>query len=330
MKPLLVSSGEPAGVGPDLCLQLTGLPFPLVVMADPELLAERAQQLKLPVRIKEYTAGDALRPESNTLSVYPLRLPEACVPGQLAVGNAPYVHDMLQTAAELCLRGQFSALVTAPVHKAIINDAGIPFSGHTEFLAQHCATQQVVMMLASKQMRVALATTHVPLRCVASTLDRQKLQKTIQILHQALQRDFGIAEPVIYLAGLNPHAGENGYLGREEIDLIAPVATECRNAGIHVVGPMSADTMFSRDNNRKCDAYLAMYHDQGLAVIKYASFGEAANITLGLPIVRTSVDHGTALERAGKQGQVDAGSMRYAIDCAWQMVKRRQDAQTHH
>lgn len=322
MKPLLITSGEPAGIGPDLCLGLAGFNIPLVVMGDRFLLKERAKQLNLSVDIQDYAENTFLPRHSSSLSVIHIPLREPCTAGKLNKNNAAYVIEMLQKSTELCLSNLFSALVTAPVHKAIINEAGISFSGHTEFLAQRCETANVVMMLASDEMKVALVTTHLPLKKVPEAITHESVRLSLKIIHSELQKKFAIPEPRIFVAGLNPHAGENGYLGSEEIQIIQPVIEEFCAQGWKIQGPMSADTMFSKENNGHCDVYLAMYHDQGLSVLKYASFGRAANITLGLPIIRTSVDHGTAVALAGTQG-VDNGSMHYAIQCAWDMAREK-------
>jgi 4-hydroxythreonine-4-phosphate dehydrogenase len=245
------------------------------------------------------------------------------VAGKLNGKNATYVMQMLTCAVERCLDGEFSALITAPVNKAVINQAGFSFTGHTEFLADHCKVETVVMMLASPMMRVALVTTHLPLRQVADTITSSLIMNVVTQLHEALQRDFGITRPKIFIAGLNPHAGEGGYLGFEELEIITPAIMALKARGVDVSGPMPADTMFTVDNTKICDAYVAMYHDQGLPVIKYADFGRSVNVTLGLPIIRTSVDHGTALDLAGT-GKASAGSLLTAIEMAAFMVKRRE------
>lgn len=326
MKPLIVSSGEPAGVGPDLCLHLRNSAYPLVIAADKHLLAERADRLNAPLTIEDYH-GQSIVQRSDHLYVKHVPLKVPCTPGQLQPQNSAYVLEILEYSIKSCMEESYSAFVTAPVHKAIINEAGFPFSGHTEFLQQHCAIKQVVMMLAGEPMRVALFTTHVPLARVPQALNTKHLEKALSILYSALQQDFGIQAPNICVAGLNPHAGENGFLGREDIDIIQPCLENFRNQGMAVYGPYSADTMFSIENNQKYDAYFAMYHDQGLPVLKYACFGRAANITLGLPIIRTSVDHGTALELAASH-QINMGSMDYAIQAAWEMAERKQQCKT--
>ena len=318
--PLVLTAGEPAGIGPDLCVRLVQAPpagIPVVLLANRELLAARARQLGLPFAVADY---DATAPAA--ISLLSLPLATAARPGQLDPANAAYVLAGLRRAVEGCLSGEFSGLVTGPVHKGIINDAGLPFTGHTEFLADLTHTPRVVMMLTGAGLRVALVTTHLPLKEVAASITRAALSETLQILDAALRRDFGIAEPRILVAGLNPHAGEGGHLGREEIELIEPVLHEMRAAGMWLDGPLPADTLFQRKYLDACDAVLAMYHDQGLPVLKHASFGEGINVTLGLPIVRTSVDHGTALDLAGT-GRISDGSLRAALDLAWHMAQAR-------
>lgn len=324
MKPLLISSGEPAGVGPDLCLTLAGCAYPLVILGDKVLLAKRAKELGQRVILEDYQKGITPIIKPHHLTVLSLPCIADVDAGILNSQNAVYVMDMLTIAADRCLSGEFSALVTAPVHKAIINQAGFLFTGHTEFFAERCGSAQVVMMLTCDEMKVALITTHQPLREVADTITHSLICEVIKQLHVALCRDFGISSPKIYVAGLNPHAGEAGYLGREELDIISPALVTLKNQGIDVRGPMPADTMFTPTNAKHCDAFVAMYHDQGLPVLKYAGFGRAVNVTLGLPIVRTSVDHGTALDLAGK-GLVDAGSLRAAVEMAASMASRREN-----
>jgi 4-hydroxythreonine-4-phosphate dehydrogenase len=256
------------------------------------------------------------------ISVLNLPVATPVEPGVLNPANGPYVLETLRRAVAGCIGGEFAGLVTGPVHKGVINEAGVEFTGHTEFLAQLTGTPRVVMMLAGGGMRVALATTHLPLRAVAEAITRESLTETLRILHASLMRDFGLAAPRILVAGLNPHAGEGGHLGREEIEVIEPVLQCLRGVGMNLVGPLPADTLFQRKNLEAADAVLAMYHDQGLPVLKHASFGEGVNITLGLPIIRTSVDHGTALDLAGG-GRIDPGSLDVALDTAWAMARRR-------
>ncbi|EGV19845.1 4-hydroxythreonine-4-phosphate dehydrogenase PdxA [Thiocapsa marina] len=314
---IAITPGEPAGVGPDLVVRLAQDPpdTPLVAIADPELLAERAQRLQLPLHIERFAPGDAAPPaQAGHLAVLPVALRQPVTPGRLDTANAPYVLETLRIACETCLDGSFEALVTGPVHKGIINDAGLHFTGHTEFLAERCGAEPV-MMLATPGLRVALVTTHLPLRDVAAAITREHLAEVIRILHRDLSTRFGIPEPRILVCGLNPHAGEGGHLGREEIEVIEPVLDELRGLGWHLIGPLPADTAFVPDTLADADAVLAMYHDQGLPVLKHLGFGQAVNITLGLPIIRTSVDHGTALDLAGTD-RADLGSLRAALDMA--------------
>jgi 4-hydroxythreonine-4-phosphate dehydrogenase len=306
---MAVTSGEPAGIGPDICLALAGRSASarIVVLGDRTLLAARAAQL-----------GRSL--DSLDILHVPLRRPAQ--PGRLDAGNAAYVLEMLDRALAGCRSGEFAAMVTAPVHKGAINEAGIPFSGHTEYLAEKTGTPRVVMMLAGAGLRVALATTHLPLKDVPGAITQSELETTIRILHADLVKKFGIVRPRILVAGLNPHAGEGGHMGREEIDVIAPVLEKLRGAGMDLVGPLPADTLFTRGVLAGSDAQLAMYHDQGLAVLKYAAFEDGINVTLGLPIIRTSVDHGTALDLAGS-GKADPRSLFAALDLAVDLAGRQ-------
>lgn len=320
LPPLALTAGEPAGIGPDLCVRLAQQPpagIPLVILANRQLIEDRVRQLGLPCQLPDYVAGSPA-----PLSLLSLPLPHPAAAGRLDPANAGYVLASLRRATEGCQAGEFAGLVTGPVHKGVINDAGLPFTGHTEFLAELTHTPRVVMMLTGAGMRVALVTTHLPLKDVPAAITREALSETLHILHRALRQDFGIATPRILVAGLNPHAGEGGHLGREEIEVIEPVLAELRAAGMQLTGPLPADTLFQRRLLDSSDAVLAMYHDQGLPVLKHASFGEGINVTLGLPIVRTSVDHGTALDLAGT-GRIDDGSLRAAIELAWQMARGR-------
>ncbi|KTD13583.1 4-hydroxythreonine-4-phosphate dehydrogenase [Legionella gratiana] len=322
MKPLLISSGEPAGIGPDLCLALARYDFPLVILGDRAVLEARAKELKLDVCLTSYQSGQLIEPKPGYLPVLSIPCPDPVQSGCLNPNNAAYVIELLNQAARLCGSGDFSALVTAPVNKANINKAGITFSGHTEFLAQFYNVETVVMMLACQQMKVALVTTHLPLRKVADSITSDLIINVVSQVHQTLIEDFNILNPRIKVAGLNPHAGESGYLGKEEIEVISPALAFLREQGFQVEGPMPADTMFIKNQLNECDAYVAMYHDQGLPVLKYADFHAAVNVTLGLPIIRTSVDHGTALELAGKN-LLDTGSMFAAVDMAKSMALSR-------
>ena len=320
---IAVTSGEPAGVGPELCAALSGRRFAarLVVLGDAGLIAERAQAAGLKVRLRAYDpASDA---DDGALEVLHSPLAVPSMAGRLDVTNARYVLSLLDRARDGCVSGEFAAMVTAPLHKGVINDAGVPFSGHTEYLADSTGTPRVVMMLAGRTganadgpwLRVALATTHLPLAAVPAAITRESLTQTLRILDADLRTRFGIARPHIVVAGLNPHAGEGGHMGSEEIDVIAPVLDALRAEGMNLEGPLPADTLFVPRHLDGADAVLAMFHDQGLPVLKYATFGHGINITLGLPIVRTSVDHGTALDLAGS-GRADAGSLIEAVDAA--------------
>lgn len=322
---LALTPGEPAGIGPDLCIQIAqqGHNHQLIVIADPLMLQARARQLNLPIKLLPYNADDAIIPTApGTLWIEPVSLVKTVVPGQLNPANARYILDTLSRATQGCLSGEFAALVTAPVHKAVINEAGIPFSGHTEFLEQLTDTRKVVMMLATEGLRVALATTHLPLSEVPAAITQPLLTQVLQVLHQDLQRSFGLPNPRILIAGLNPHAGEGGHMGREEIDVIQPVIDRLRAQGYNLSDPLPADTLFTDKLLKTADAVLAMYHDQGLPVLKYKGFGRAVNITLGMPIIRTSVDHGTALDLAGS-GNADYGSLLTAINYAADMAANR-------
>lgn len=306
---IAVTSGEPAGIGPELCLALAEKEFPahLVVLGDRDLIEERAR------RLGRGTHGlDILH--------IPLAVPSQ--PGKLDKRNAHYVLALLDRALAGCLAGEFAALVTGPLHKGVINDAGIPFTGHTEYLAEKTHTPRVVMMLAGAGLRVALATTHLPLKDVSAAITPRELETTIRILHADLRAKFGFDRPRILVAGLNPHAGEDGHMGREEIEVIAPVLDKLRGEGMNLVGPLPADTLFTKNVLAGSHAQLAMYHDQGLAVLKFAAFDEGINVTLGLPIIRTSVDHGTAFDLAGT-GKASPTSLFAAIDAAIDMARRR-------
>lgn len=310
----MITPGEPAGIGPDLVVTLAQKSWTsqLLVVADPDLLMQRAAQLNLPLTLQEFNPENSAPQKPGHLTILPEKLNTPCTAGKLEVNNAEYVLRTLRTATDLCLNHTADALVTGPVHKGIINQADFPFSGHTEFLAHLCQKEQVVMLLATEKFRVALVTTHLPLRQVAENIHADKIKRIIPILVQGLKRHFHIEQPHIFVAGLNPHAGEGGHLGHEEITEIIPALNSLRALGFQLTGPLSADTMFNPENLSKADAFLCMYHDQGLPVLKYAGFGNAANITLGLPFLRTSVDHGTALELAGT-GKAKADSFEYAL-----------------
>ena len=320
---IAITSGEPAGIGPELCLRLTERQATsnaqLIVLADKDLLAARADAVNFKGRLRDWQPG--LLSQADCLDV--LHLP-SLVPsqaGRLDTANSPYVLAMLDRAIAGCASGEFAAMVTAPVHKGVINDAGVVFSGHTEYLAEKTGTEQVVMMLTGGGLRVALATTHLALKDVPAAITQDSLTRTLRVLVDDLQKKYGIAQPRILVAGLNPHAGEGGYLGREEIDVITPVLERLRAEGMQLIGPLPADTMFTPPMLAQGDCVLAMYHDQGLTALKYATFGNGINVTLGLPIIRTSVDHGTALELSGT-GRADPGSLFVAVDQAIEMAQR--------
>lgn len=316
---LAVTPGEPSGIGPEILLKLaaSGSGHRLLAVADIGMLRQHGQALDLPVEIDSWQPGDTV--VAGRLSCLDVQLAEISVPGQLSTVNAAYVLETLRKATDLTTSGLAAALVTGPVHKAVINDAGIAFSGHTEFLAAHSGTSQVVMMLAAPGIRVALVTTHLPLRAVADAITPGKLKRVLEITHHDLKHRFGIEIPRMQVLGLNPHAGEGGHLGSEEIEVIGPVLDQCRKQGMNIAGPIPADTAFNPGPLSDCDVVIAMYHDQGLPVLKHAGFGEAVNITLGLPFIRTSVDHGTALDIAG-QGIADHSSLLHAVNMAQQMA----------
>ena len=321
---IALTSGEPAGIGPDLCVLWTQADraFDLVVLADKSLLQQRATQLGRTLELEDYAPSRPVARTAGKLSVLHLPLAAACEPGRLNPANSRYVLDLLDRAASGCLAGEFSAMVTAPVHKGVINDAGVIFQGHTEYLQARANAPQVVMMLAGAGMRVALATTHFALKDIPAQITSDSLETTLRIIDHDLRQRFGIAHPRILVAGLNPHAGESGHLGREEIEIIEPVLNKLRATGMHLIGPLPADTLFNPDRLKQADCVLAMYHDQGLPVLKYASFGAGVNITLGLPFIRTSVDHGTALDLAGT-GNIDSGSLQVAIQTARDMASHQ-------
>jgi 4-hydroxythreonine-4-phosphate dehydrogenase len=322
---IVLTPGEPAGIGPDLAVMMAaaGSAAELVAVADPHLLAERASALGRPLTVVPYDPRVAPLPTSGgRLVVDAVPLAAGVRAGRADRANARYVIETLRRACAGCASGEFAAMVTGPVHKGVINDAGIAFSGHTEFLAGLTGAAQPVMLLVAGALRVALVTTHLPLREVPSRITAPLIESIAQILHDGLRRLFGIAAPRIAVLGLNPHAGESGHLGTEEIDIIEPALARLRARGIPVIGPLPADSAFTPEHLAGFDAVLAMYHDQGLPVLKHAGFGTAVNVTLGLPIVRTSVDHGTALDLAGT-GRADAGSLAAAIALATQLAGRR-------
>lgn len=322
---IAITAGEPAGIGPDLCIMLAQKAFNanIFVIADADMLLARAKQLKLPLEIVSFNGRSFEQHHGDSkLTVLHCAVSNAVSPGMLDANNSQYVLDTLKIAALGCMSHQFDAMVTAPVHKGIINDANIAFTGHTEFLAELCNTPNIVMMLVGGGMRVALATIHMALKDVPAAITQASLETTIRILYADLVGKFGIQNPRILVAGLNPHAGENGYLGREEIEVINPILQKLRTEGMQLVGALPADTLFAKHHLSTADAVLAMYHDQGLPVLKHASFGQGVNVTLGLPIIRTSVDHGTALDLAGS-GNINIGSMLAAIELAIKLANHR-------
>lgn len=322
---IAVTSGEPAGIGPELCVALAVRPWParLVVLGDAGLIRARAADCGRGIRVRDYDpdAIAASPDEVGSLEVLHVPLVRPALAGRLDTHNAGSVLSMLDRAIDGCLSGEFSAMVTAPVHKAVINDAGVAFSGHTEYLAERTGTPRVVMMLVGGGLRVALLTTHLPLAAVPAAVTADALEQTLRIMQADLRARFGLPDPCILVAGLNPHAGEGGHMGREEIEVITPTLERLRAAGMQLRGPLPADTLFVPHTLAQGDAVLAMYHDQGLPVLKHASFGGGVNVTLGLPIIRTSVDHGTALDLAGT-GRADPGSLFAAVELAISMSAR--------
>ncbi|CAM3604603.1 4-hydroxythreonine-4-phosphate dehydrogenase PdxA [Paraphotobacterium marinum] len=324
-KPIIISSGEPSGVGPDIVISSLSKSYstPILVFGNIDLIQQRAHQLGYHIKIKDYDLFPEVGyHEANTMWIKNFPLRENVKPGILNKENASYVLSILKEANNFCLTDRASALVTAPVHKGIINEAGIPFTGHTEYLANVSDTQDVVMMLASPNLRVALVTTHIPLKDVPAAINKDKFSKVTTILNDELKSKFGILKPKIFICGLNPHAGENGHLGLEEKNVLIPEIQRLQVEGIHAIGPLPADTIFQPKIIKEADAFLAMYHDQGLPVLKFDGFGNAVNITLGLPYIRTSVDHGTAIEIAGK-GVASDQSLKSAISYAINMVNKK-------
>ena len=327
--PIAVTMGEPAGIGPDLCVRLAERRWAarLIGIGDIELLRDRARRLRAGVRIVPYIRGRDAAPGTFEVAHFPLAVP--AVPGRLDPGNAKAVLATLDAALTGCLAGEFSAMVTAPVQKSVINDAGMAFSGHTEFLAERTGATVVMMLVgatATGPLRVALTTTHLPLSAVPAAITEALVTRTVRIVADELSAKFRIANPRIAVCGLNPHAGEDGYLGREEIEIIAPALAALREQGIAVAGPLPADTVFVPAKASEFDCVIAMYHDQGLPVLKHASFGHGVNVTLGLPIVRTSVDHGTALDLAADGAgarSADPGSLFAAVELAIELSKSR-------
>ncbi|MCW8090480.1 4-hydroxythreonine-4-phosphate dehydrogenase PdxA [Alteromonas sp. ASW11-130] len=323
---IAVTPGEPAGIGPDLIIALGQRAWPaqLVVFANAELIAERAELLGLSLNIIPFNADDIAPAPPGSLIVYDVPLNATVQPGKLDHNNGHYVVETLRLACEANIQGHFDAVVTGPVHKGIINQSGISFSGHTEFFAHQSQTADVVMMLATEGLNVALATTHIPLAYVSKAITRDRLHKVIRIIDNDFKTKFGVSRPHLYVCGLNPHAGEDGHLGREEIETITPALEELRAEGILITGPLPADTIFQPKYLEQADVVLAMYHDQGLPVLKYKGFGASVNITLGLPFIRTSVDHGTALDLAGS-GLADTGSFQQALTQAINLAKQKNE-----
>jgi 4-hydroxythreonine-4-phosphate dehydrogenase len=322
---IALTPGEPAGIGPDLAVMIAsrGCEAELVAIADPELLEQRARMLRLPLQLQPYHPERKPEPTSGgRLLIEPVRLGTPAQPGRPDPANARYVLDSLRRACTGCQSGEFAAMVTAPVQKSVINDAGFPFSGHTEFLAGLTESPQPLMLLVAGTLRVALLTTHLPLREVAGQVTAERIISAVQILHDGLRSRFGIDAPRIAVLALNPHAGESGHLGSEEIEILAPAIESLRAHGLAISGPLPADSAFTPERLTGYDAVLAMYHDQGLPVLKHVGFGAAVNVTLGLPIIRTSVDHGTALELAGT-GRADPGSLAAAVALAADLARRR-------
>lgn len=325
---IAITSGEPAGIGPDIVIGALQGKFDaeakLVVVGDPNVLIERAKALGIHTQINTLNTLVELQPhQPGTIQVWPTAVAETVQAGTLNVANAPYVLETLRITGQGCLDGDFDAVVTPPVHKGVLCETGEHFSGHTEFFQHLCNSPQVVMMLASQAMRVALVTTHLPLKDIAAAITPETLKTVTRALHQDLKNRFGCEQPRILVCGLNPHAGEDGHLGREEIEVIIPTLNELRSEGLTLIGPLPADTLFQQKYLEEADCVLAMYHDQGLPVLKYSGFGNAVNITLGLPIIRTSVDHGTALDLAGT-GKASDGSLKVAIENAITMANNAQ------
>ena len=319
---IAITSGEPAGIGPDLCALIAKQPFSaeLVVIGDPELIRKRAAQREFPLSINLFDPDNVKMHRPGSLTVLPHSLARKVRAGQLDKNNSGYVIGMLDIACEGCMNGLFDAMVTAPLHKGVINDAGLPFTGHTEYLAKKTGGYQPVMMLATPDLRVALMTTHAPLSAIPEMITEELILSVTRIIDQDLRHRFNIDTPRIAVCGLNPHAGEGGHLGLEEINTIIPALEKLASEGINVRGPLPADTAFTPYQLRQYDVVLAMYHDQGLPVLKHQGFGNAVNVTLGLPIIRTSVDHGTALDLAGT-GNIDEGSLCAAINMAMELAQ---------
>lgn len=321
MLKIAITPGEPSGIGPDLIIQLAQQQWDaqLVVFADGTMLTERAKLLGLPLTLRPFESAQGELQQPGELFIRQIDTDVPVIAGQLDSGNGQYVVETLRQACDANMHEQFDAVVTGPVHKGIINEAGVSFSGHTEYFAYQSNTMDVVMLLATEGLNVALATTHIPLEYVSRAITEERLHRVIRIIHADLQQKFGIAEPHIFVCGLNPHAGENGHIGKEELHTIIPALEGLRAEGIKLTGPLPADTIFQPKYLEHADVVLAMYHDQGLPVLKFKGFGAAVNITLGLPFIRTSVDHGTATDLAGT-GQADAGSFKKALEKAIELA----------
>jgi len=320
---IVLSPGEPAGIGPDIIIKTAQQPWAaeLVVVSDPDVLMERAELLQLPLRLFEFNPSNSTTHQPGSLAIVSTPVKEKVIPGKLNVNNSHYVLNCLRTATEGCLQKQFDALVTGPINKAVMNDAGLSFTGHTEFLAQVCKSGPPLMLFVAPQTKVALVTTHLALSEVPKNITKTNIESALTVLHSELINKFNINNPVISVCGLNPHAGEHGHLGREEIDSIIPVIEKFKNQGWLIKGPYPADTIFTLKHLSETDAILAMYHDQALPVVKYMGFGLAVNVTLGLPIIRTSVDHGTALDIAGTNAS-DESSLVAALNLAITLIHR--------
>lgn len=320
---IAITPGEPAGIGPDLVVQAAQRErqMPWLVIADKNMLAARAQLLQLPLTLDDNLQSPSLLPGHLTVLHTPLA--NTVIPGLLDTANVPGVMAALDAAIAGCMRGDYSALLTGPIQKSVVNDAGIAFSGHTEYLAEKSGVEDVVMLLMTDAMRVALATTHLPLAQVSNALTQPLLERRLHILNNTLRQQFAVAQPRILVAGLNPHAGEGGHLGSEEINVIQPVCERLRSQGMNLVGPLPADTLFTPKYLQHADAVMSMFHDQGLPVLKYSGFGQAVNVTLGLPFIRTSVDHGTALDIAGS-GDADLGSLLAALTVASELITNKE------
>lgn len=322
---LAVTVGEPAGIGPDICVKIAQRPYAaeLIFITDPGVLVQRGDQLGLETNLRSFDPSTATTEHvPGSMCVLPIEFTETAPNSPPNPKNAPALLNGLDIAIDGCISGQFDAMVTGPIDKSVINRADIPFSGHTEYLAQKTNTNQVVMLLATESLRVALVTTHIPLNQVSDAISKTHLERVIRILHHDLVNKYQLPSPIISVCGLNPHAGEGGYIGTEELDTIIPVLDQLRREGFQLIGPLPADTAFTPSQLKHCDAVLAMYHDQGLPVLKHVGFGNAINITLGLPLIRTSVDHGTAYDLAGT-GNADAGSLNAAIKTAIELVNRK-------